>query len=73
MEAESAPVTKKIATRTHGHGVEQVEQDRVEVQVGRAIGLEVNQGVRRLAGALGAFLEPDGAPTEDGKPDERDD
>ena len=57
----------------HGHGVEQVEQDRVEVQVGRAIGLEMDEGVRRLAGALGAFLEPDGAATEDGEPDEGDD
>ena len=52
----------------HGHGVEQVEQDRVEVQVRRAIGLEMDKGVRRLAGALGAFLEPDGAATEDGEP-----
>ena len=57
----------------HGHGVEQVEQDRVEVQVGCAITLEMDEGVRRLAGALGAFLKPDGAATEDGEPDEGDD
>jgi len=41
----------------HGHGVEQVEQDRVEVQVGCAITLEMDEGVRRLSTVVAGEAE----------------
>ena len=55
------------------HDIEQVEQDGVEVQVGCAVGLEMDEGVRCPARALGTLLKSNGAATEDGEPDEGDD